>query len=205
VVADLHLEAEAATWMALRLAAAYDSDDDKSRALRRLATPVTKYWVCKRGPNHAYEALECLGGNGYTEDFPLARRYREQPVLAVWEGSGNVIALDVLRAMDPEPDSLEALDDELSSVRGQYPAFDAHVARLRALLGRVQADPVGAPGLARRLVEWLALALQGSIVIREAPSAIADAYVAARLSVDGGREYGSLAPELDLRAIVARA
>jgi putative acyl-CoA dehydrogenase len=118
-----------------------------------------------------------LGGNGYTEDFPLARRYREQPVLAVWEGSGNVIALDVLRAMDREPDSLEAFDRELSSALDHYPAFDAHVARLRALVGRVQADPVGAPGLARRLVESLAVALQGSIVIREAPSAIADAYV----------------------------
>ncbi|NBM16707.1 acyl-CoA dehydrogenase family protein [Streptomyces sp. GC420] len=205
VIADLQLEAEAATWTALRLAAAYDSDDDESVAFRRLATAVAKYWVCKRGPNHAYEALECLGGNGYTEAFPLARRYREQPVMAVWEGSGNVIALDVLRAMAREPQSVEAVDRELASALGEYPAFDAHVAATRALLGRAAADPAAGPALARRVVEALALGLQGAVVIREAPAAVAAGFVSARLGEDRGLEYGTLDPALDLAAIVARA
>ncbi|MGY1720197.1 acyl-CoA dehydrogenase family protein [Blastococcus sp. SYSU DS0552] len=205
VLADLQLEAEAATWTALRLAAAYDSEDEESVAFRRLATAVAKYWVCKRGPNHAYEAMECLGGNGYTESFPLARRYREQPVMAIWEGSGNVIALDVLRAMAREPRSVEAVDREISSALGQHREFDAHVATTRRLLARAQADPAAAPGLARRVVESLALALQGAVVIREAPGAVADAFVAARLGEERALEYGALDPSLDLAAIVARA
>ncbi|WP_338090891.1 acyl-CoA dehydrogenase family protein [Planosporangium thailandense] len=205
VIADLQLEAEAATWTALRLAAAYDSDDDESIAFRRLATAVAKYWVCKRGPNHAYEALECLGGNGYTEAFPLARRYREQPVMAIWEGSGNVIALDVLRAMAREPQSVEAVDREITSALGAYAAFDAHVAATRALLARAAADPAAAPALARRVVEALALALQGAVVIREAPTAVADGFVSARIGDDRSLEYGALDPALDLAAIAARA
>jgi putative acyl-CoA dehydrogenase len=205
VVADLQLEAEAATWTALRLAAAYDSEDDESVAFRRLATPVAKYWICKRGPHHAYEALECLGGNGYTESFPLARRYREQPLMAIWEGSSNVIALDVLRAMAREPQSVEAIDREISSALGHYPAFDAHVSGVREVVRRAQADPLAAQRLARGVVESLALALQGSIVIQAAPSAVADAYVTARLSEDRCLEYGTLATKFDLAAIVARA
>jgi putative acyl-CoA dehydrogenase len=205
VVADLQLEAEAATWTAMRLAAAYDRDDDESVAFRRLATPVAKYWVCKRGPHHAYEALECLGGNGYTESFPLARRYREQPLMAIWEGSGNVIALDVLRAMTREPQSVEAVDQEISAALGHYRAFDAHVAATRALVDRARTDTPGAQALARRVVEALALALQGSVVIREAPHAVADAFVAARLGEDRCLEYGTLALTLDVEAIVARA
>ena len=205
VIADLQLEAEAATWTALRLAAAYDGEDDQSVAFRRLATPVAKYWVCKRGPQHAYEALECLGGNGYTESFPLARRYREQPLMAIWEGSGNVIALDVLRAISREPQSVEAIDREICSALGQYPAFDAHVAGTRDLVRRAQADPVAVESLARRVVESLALALQGSLVIREAPNAVADAYAAARLDQDRHHEYGAFATKFNLAAIVARA
>ncbi|RAV00794.1 DNA alkylation response protein [Mycobacterium colombiense] len=205
VIADLQLEAEAATWTALRLAAAYDSDDDESVAFRRLATPVAKYWVCKRGPHHAYEALECLGGNGYSELFPLARRYREQPLMAIWEGSGNVIALDVLRAIAREPHSVEAFDREICSALGQYPEFDKHIAHVRESVRHAGADAAAAQGQARRLVESLALALQASIVIREAPSAVADAFVAARMSDDRHLEYGALATRLDLRAIVARA
>ncbi len=203
VIADLQVEAEAATWTALRLAAANDSEDDESVAFRRLATPVAKYWVCKRGPNHAYEALECLGGNGYTESSPLARRYREQPLNAIWEGSGSVIALDVLRAISREPQSLDAVDREISSALGHYPAFDAHVAKTRELVRRARRDPA-AQGLARRVVESLALALQGAIVIKDAPSAVADAYVGARLGEDRGLEYGALGTEFDLAAIIAR-
>ncbi|GAB2837030.1 acyl-CoA dehydrogenase family protein [Actinocorallia aurea] len=205
VIADLQLEAEAATWTALRLSAAYDRDDAESAAFRRLATAVAKYWICKRGPNHAYEALECLGGNGYTEQFPLARRYREQPVMAVWEGSGNVIALDVLRAMSREPDSVAAVDRELASALGQYPVYDAHVAATRALLGRVAKDPAAAPALARRVCEALALGLQGAVLIKEAPAAVADGFVSARLGEDRSLEYGALDTSLDLAAIAARA
>lgn len=205
VIADLQLEAEAATWTAIRLAAAYDTEDAESVAFRRLATAVAKYWVCKRGPHHAYEALECLGGNGYTEAFPLARRYREQPVMAIWEGSGNVIALDVLRAMAREPESVEAVDRELASALGVHPAYDAHIATTRTLLGRTMAQPDRAPAQARRLVEALALALQGAVLIREAPAAVADAFVAARLGADRSLEYGALAPGLDLASLVSRA
>ena len=119
VLTDLALESEAATVTAMRLARAHDVDaDEAERAFRRLATAVAKYWICKRGPDHAYEAMECLGGNGYTEDFPLARRYREQPVMAIWEGSSNVIALDVLRAIAKDPGTLAAFDAELELGRG---------------------------------------------------------------------------------------
>jgi putative acyl-CoA dehydrogenase len=205
VIADLQVEAEAATWTALRLAAAYDHDDDESVAFRRLATAVGKYWVCKRGPNHAYEALECLGGNGYTESFPLARRYREQPVMAVWEGSGNVIALDVLRAMAREPASVEAVDRELSSALGVHAAYDAHIATTRKLIAAVAADPSSAAGSARRVVEALALGLQGAVLIREAPPAVADAFVAGRLGPDRSLEYGALDPGLALATVASRA
>ncbi|MEU4564960.1 acyl-CoA dehydrogenase family protein [Actinoplanes sp. NPDC023936] len=203
VIADLQLEAEAATWTALRLAAAYD--DPSAVAFRRLATAVAKYWVCKRGPNHAYEALECLGGNGYTESFPLARRYREQPVMAVWEGSGNVIALDVLRAMAREPESVDAVDRELASALGVHAAYDAHVAATRRLIRQVAADPSSAGGQARRVVEALALGLQAAVLIREAPAAVADGFVAARLGADRSLEYGALGAGVDLAGIVARA
>src|SRR5690606_9483320 len=139
VVADLQLETEAATWTAARVSAAYDATDEESAAFARLGTAVAKYWICKRGPHHAYEALECLGGNGYTEDFPLARRYREQPVMAVWEGSGNVIALDVLRAMGREPQAVEAFVQEVGRAAGHSATFDTHVKRLHTLLGQAAA------------------------------------------------------------------
>ncbi|MCF8569517.1 acyl-CoA dehydrogenase family protein [Gordonia sp. HY002] len=204
VIADLQVEAEAATWTAMRLAAAYDDDSEQSQAFRRLATAVGKYWVCKRGPNHAYEALECLGGNGYTEAFPLARRFREQPVMAVWEGSGNVIALDVLRAMVRDPLSVDALDSEFELALGEHRAYDLHVERTRKLVAQVAADPAGAPAVARRLTESLALALQASILIRQAPASVSDAFVSGRLE-DAGQMYGVLDSRLDLAAIAARA
>ncbi|QDQ98603.1 acyl-CoA dehydrogenase family protein [Tomitella fengzijianii] len=205
VIADLQLEAEAATWTAMRLAAAYDDETGEQGPLRRLATAVSKYWVCKRGPHHAYEALECLGGNGFIENFPLARRYREQPVMAVWEGSGNVIALDVLRAMAREPETVEAFDAEVALAAGSSHAFDAHLARTRKMIAAVAADPAGAESRARRLVESMALAFQASLMVREAPTAVADGFVAARLGGDGGIEYGTLPDGVDAGAIAARA
>ncbi len=207
VLADLALESEAATALALRLARAHDEDADaQERSLRRLATAVGKYWVTKRGPEHAYEALECLGGNGYTEDFPLARRYREQPVMAIWEGSGNVIALDVLRARAREPDSAEAFAAEVELAAGAHPVLDAHWSRTRALLTELAAADDGAASgaSARRLVEDLAVALQASLLLRHAPSPVAEAFVAARLGADRGRLYGVLPRGTDLQAILAR-
>ncbi|WP_182358286.1 acyl-CoA dehydrogenase family protein [Tomitella gaofuii] len=205
VLADLHLEAEAATWTAMRLAAAYDDETGEQGPLRRLATAVSKYWVCKRGPHHAYEALECLGGNGFIENFPLARRYREQPVMAVWEGSGNVIVLDVLRAMAREPETMEAFDAEVALAAGSSPAFDAHLATMRRMIAATAADPASAESRARRLVESMALAFQASLLVREAPAAVADGFVAARLGGDGGFEYGTLPDGADAVAIAARA
>ncbi len=206
VLADLALESEAAMLTGLRLAQLFEADaTDRDAALRRLATPVAKYWVTKRGPHHAYEALECLGGNGYTETFPLALRYREQPVMAIWEGSGNVIALDVLRALTKDTASGEALADELATTRGASTLLDQHVERTLALLGSLAgADPADAQPQARRLSESLALALQGSLMLRHAPSIDAEAFLAARLGEDRGAQYGVLPAGTDAAAIVAR-
>lgn len=206
VAADLALESEAATATALRLARAHDADaDDTEKAFRRLATAVAKYWICKRGPHHAYESLECLGGNGYTEAFPLARRYREQPVMAVWEGSGNVIALDVLRAMTREPASVQAFDAELAKARGASALFDAHQDRMRAALGELASlDPVQAQLRARSVAASMALGLQASLLLRTAPTAVAEAFLVARLGPERDLEYGSLPAGTDFGAILER-
>ena len=206
VVADLALESEAATVTALRLARAHDADASETEiAFRRLATAVSKYWICKRGPGHAYEALECLGGNGYVEDFPLARRYREQPVMAVWEGSGNVIALDVLRAITREPESLAAFEAEVSMAEGSHPLFDVHLESTRALAREsAAADAADAAGSARRLVASLALALQSSLLLRFSPSPVADAFIASRLGDSPGQLYGELPRGTDFTAILER-
>jgi putative acyl-CoA dehydrogenase len=207
VVADLALETEAATATALRLARAHDDDvPTADAAFRRLATAVSKYWICKRGPGHAYEALECLGGNGYTETFPLARRYREQPVMAIWEGSGNVIALDVLRAIGREPESLEAFDAEVSLASGIHSTFDAHLAATRRLAREIgRSDAAAAAGQARRLVAALAVSLQASLLIRTAPDAVATAFVESRLGESSGQLYGELPAGLDLGSILERS
>jgi putative acyl-CoA dehydrogenase len=206
VLTDLALESEAATVTSLRLARSYDEDaSDTEIAFRRLATAVEKYWICKRGPHHAYEAMECLGGNGYTEEFPLARRYREQPVMAVWEGSGNVIALDVLRALHREPESVAAFDDEVSMARGVHPLLDAHQDRLRVRLCEIAvADDDVAQRSARTLVEAMALALQASLLTRYSPAAVSDTFVAARLGPERGHEYGTLPIGAPTREILAR-
>ncbi|MGW4480560.1 acyl-CoA dehydrogenase family protein [Rhodococcus triatomae] len=206
VAADLALESEAATVTSLRLARAHDDDaDDTEKAFRRLATAVAKYWICKRGPHHAYEALECLGGNGYTEAFPLARRYREQPVMAVWEGSGNVIALDVLRAMTREPESVQAFDAELAKARGASALFDAHHDRMRTALTELATLDQGSAQLrARSVAASMALGLQASLLLRDSPTAVADAFLVARLGPDRDLEYGSLPAGTDFGAILDR-
>lgn len=200
VVADLALETEAATLTGLRLARAHDDDaDDQERAFRRLATAVSKYWVCKRGPDHAFEAMECLGGNGYIEEFPLARRYREQPVMAIWEGSGNVIALDVLRAISREPDTVDAFIAEVSLADGEHPVFDAYLADTRTMLTGTT-DAAGA----RRLTERLALTLQASLMLRFAAPAAADTFIAARIGDDRTSLWGSLPSGADVKVILDR-
>jgi putative acyl-CoA dehydrogenase len=205
VLADLALEYEAALLSGLRLARAFEADaSDADRAFRRLATPVLKYWVCKRGPHHAYEAMECLGGNGYTEGFPLARRYREQPVMAIWEGSGNVIALDVLRALGRDAASAAAVAAELELTAGEHPTLDAHTRRTLGLLTDVQSAPDSAASQARRLTEMLALALQGSLMLQYAPRDAADAFIGARLGDDRAAQYGVLPVGMDPRPILRR-
>lgn len=206
VLADLALEYEAAMLSGLRLAQLFEAGaSDRDVALRRLATPVSKYWVCKRGPQHAYEALECLGGNGYTESFPLARRYREQPVMAIWEGSGNVIALDVLRALTRDRDSGEAFADELAGTAGASAVLDRHVDRTLSLLSRLSGAASGdAAPQARRISEDLALAFQASLMLRHAPSRDAEAFIAARLGDERRAQYGVLPVGTDAAAVVAR-
>ncbi len=203
VLADLCIESEAATALSMRMARAYDEagrGDESARALKRLGTAIGKYWVCKRGPGHAFEALECLGGNGYVEESGMPRLYREMPLSSIWEGSGNVMALDVLRALSREPAALAAYLDELGSAAGGDRRLDAFVGSLEAEF----ADPEGLEMRARRVVERMALALQGSLLVRHAPSYVADAFCASRLAGDAGLQYGTLPAGVDCEAIVAR-
>jgi putative acyl-CoA dehydrogenase len=202
VLADLALEAEAATATAMRLARAYDEagDDADAAGFARLATAVAKYHVCKRAPAHAYEALECLGGNGYVEASGMPRLYREAPLASIWEGSGNVMALDVLRAMARRPRALELFLGEVGLAAGADARLDAFTDGVRGELR----DGAELEHRARRIVERLALALQGSLLVRHAPPAVADAFCAARLAGDHGLEYGTLPVGADVEAIVAR-
>src|SRR3954469_6467418 len=204
VLADLAVESEAATVLMGRLAAATDAafaGDAGEAAFRRIGLAVGKYWICKRGPAVAAEALECLGGNGYVEDFPMARLYREAPLNSIWEGSGNVNALDVLRALAREPQALEAFFAEVSAAEGADPHLDAAVAAIKADLS----DGGDIELRARRLVERMALVLQGSLVVRHSPPAVADAFCASRLGGDWGHAFGTLPPTVDTGAIIDRA
>jgi putative acyl-CoA dehydrogenase len=211
VLADLAIESEAATATALRIACAYDRDEP---AFRRFGTAVAKYHVCKRAAAHAAESLECLGGNGFVEDSGLPLLYRDAPLAGIWEGSGNVAALDVLRAMAKEPEGLPAFLDECRLARGANAHLDAHIAAIETRTSALFAadDPrsieqrlVDAQFLARHLVEDLGFALQGSLLVRHAPAAVSDAFCAARLGGEGGRAYGTLPASVDARAIVERA
>ena len=195
VLADLCVESEAATVTAFRLARAYDrrGGDPGEAAFARIATAIAKYWICKRGPGHAAEALECLGGNGFVEESGLPRLYRQQPLQSIWEGSGNVVCLDVLRALGREPDSKAALLDEIA-LAGE-PRLTS--AAERALLEAEESQ-------ARVLVERLALALQASLLVRHAPAAVADAFCASRLGGEGGLAYGTLPESADLGSILER-
>ncbi|MEU7119936.1 acyl-CoA dehydrogenase family protein [Streptomyces zaomyceticus] len=207
VLADLALESEAATVLGLRLAAAYDAvdagggDAERERALLRIAVPAAKYWVTKRCTPLVAEALECLGGNGYVEESGMPRLLRESPLNSVWEGSGNIQALDVVRALRTEPAALDALLREVGAARGADNRLDRAI---RGLLVEL-ADLEGIEARARRLAERLALVLQGSLLVRWAPPEVADAFCASRLGGDGGAAFGTLPHTLDLRALVERA
>ncbi|MEV5353660.1 acyl-CoA dehydrogenase family protein [Streptomyces sp. NPDC052693] len=201
VLADLAIESEAATTLALRLAAACDDGGEQERALLRIAVPAAKYWVTKRCPAVAVEAAECLGGNGYVEESGMPRLMRESPLNSVWEGAGNVQALDVLRALRRESGALDAYLREVGQARGADHRLDGAIKNLLTEL----ADLEGVEGRARRLAERLALVLQGSLLVRFAPPQVADAFCAARLGGDGGAAFGTLPHTLDLAAVVRRA
>ena len=203
VLADLALESEAATVAALRLARAFEADpnNEHEQRIKRLVTPVVKYWTCKRAPQHAAEALECLGGAGYVEESDLPRLFRQSPLNGVWEGSGNVICLDVLRAIARDPAVLDAFWDEVAIARGADAILDASVDALRAECS----DLDHLESRARRLVERMALVFQAALLVRDAPAPVADAFCASRLGGDSGRAFGALPPNVDNHVIIERA
>ncbi len=203
VLADLAVESEAATITMMRLARAYDESvrDEQEHHFARLATAVAKYWTCKRAVAHAAEALECLGGNGYVEESPMPRLYREMPVNSVWEGSGNVICLDVLRVMARSPESVQAFFAEIARAHGRDRRLDTFAAELARELG----DSTGIESRARRLVERMAIALQGSLLVRYGDPTVAEAFCASRLGPDRGFGFGTLPPGSDCARIIARA
>jgi len=202
VLADLALESEAATALALRLARAYDEEGAAAAVWRRVVTPAAKFWICKRAPALAAEAMEVLGGSGYVEDCVLPRIYREAPVNSIWEGSGNVMCLDVLRALDRTPGAVDVLAQELAAGAAADARMKAFVDGLtRRLASRARSDEAQA----RALTRDLALALQAALLLRHAPPAVADAFCASRLAGEGGGVFGVLPRGADLRTIVERA
>jgi putative acyl-CoA dehydrogenase len=204
VLADLAIESEAATVSAMRLARAYDealAGEEEAQNLKRVANAVLKYWICKRAVAHAGEALECLGGNGYVEESGMPRLFRESPLNSIWEGSGNVQCLDVLRAMVKSPASVEAFFAEVSDGAVAEPRLGAFTASLREEL---PGDLETIESRARRLVEKMALALQASLLVRYGDEAIADAFCASRLSGDWGQAFGTLPAGTDFGRIIER-
>jgi putative acyl-CoA dehydrogenase len=200
VLADLALEYEGAVALAMRTARAFDAEDEAGRAFARLSVALGKYWLTKRTPGFVYECMECHGGNGYVEDGPMPRLFRESPLNAIWEGSGNVIALDILRTLAREPAALDGYAAEVGAARGESAALDRAAAEVLDGLGK------GLPSeaQARRTAERLALVLQGSLLVKHGPAEVADAFVASRLSGDWGATYGVLPAGADLGAIVGR-
>ncbi len=203
VLADLAVESEAATLLMMRLARCFDAQNDKDfeDPFRRIATAISKYWICKRTPSHVAEALECLGGNGFVEESILPRLYRESPLNSIWEGSGNVICLDVLRAMGKDPQTLKAFLEELLLGAGKDSSLDAFLHRLKNDLEAFG----GNESQARRLVERMALALQGSLLVRFGHPSIAKAFCKSRLDGDWGRAFGTLPAGTDFKGILERS
>ena len=203
VLADLAIEAEAAAWLAFRLFAALDRQEtsESERLLARIGAPIAKYWITRRTPAVVTEAVECHGGNGFIEENPMARLYREAPLNAIWEGSGNVICLDLLRSLGREAGSVDVLRAELIAAAGADRRYDAALKRLEAELPAM----IRNEGQARRLTEGLALALQASLLLRFAPPAVADAFIATRLGAGWSGQFGDLPPAIDAAALARRA
>jgi putative acyl-CoA dehydrogenase len=203
VLADLEIEAEAAELFFLRVALACDraASDPAQAAFKRIGTALGKYWVCRRAAPHAAEALECLGGNGYIEESILPRLYREAPLYSIWEGSGNVNALDVLRVLAKEPEAADAFIGEVAAVHGA----DARLDRAAVALRDDLRDPSDRERRSRRLVERMALVLGGALLVRYGEPAVADAFCASRLGGDWGLALGTLPPSCDFTTIVRRA
>jgi putative acyl-CoA dehydrogenase len=206
VLADLALESEAAMAAAMRIASAFDAGEDpRARAFRRFALSPLKYWVAKRGAGFAAEALECTGGNGYIETMqsPMAQFYRDIQINTVWEGSGNVVALDILRAAAKDPDGVAAFVSECDQATGADPRLDAHLGDLRRRIAELKTDR-DPEWSVRRLAEDMAVGLQASLLVRTAPNEVASAFCASRLG-DSGRAYGTLPAGIDAEAILERA
>ncbi len=207
VLADLAIESEAATALAMRLARAFDSEADDELALRRALTSAAKFWVCKRGCELAAEAMEVLGGNGYTEEMPLARMAREMPVNSIWEGSGNIMCLDVLRAFGKSPATRDAVLHELDRARGRHRNFDAAFERFAAAV----ATSAATEAHARRFTQMLVTLMQGGLLLRAAADAgaqaVAEGFCATRLGADSGwgAVFGASGAALDVGAIMDRA
>ncbi len=204
VLADLAVEAEAATVVVMRMAGATDRavrGDETEALLRRIGLAATKYWVCKRSTPHAAEALECLGGNGYVEDSGMPRLFREAPLMGIWEGSGNISALDTLRAMATRPECVEVLFGELESSAGEDPRLGRHVERLRNEL----ADLDTIAYRARKVAEDICLALQGALLVRHGHPAVAEAFLTTRIDGRWGGAFGTMPPGLDVAPILERA
>lgn len=200
VLADLAIESEAATVLTMRLARAYDESDETSAVFRRVLTPAAKFWICKRTPMITLEAMEVLGGSGYIEESIMPRLYREAPVNSIWEGSGNVMCLDVLRAIGRTANAADVLRHELGG--SGEPRLKAFVEKLEKRMGAADRDD---EGQARVLVRDLVLALQGALLLKHAPAAVADAFCASRLGGDNGGTFGTLPRGCDTRAIAERA
>jgi putative acyl-CoA dehydrogenase len=200
VLADLAIESEAATLLMVRLAHAFDhrEADARERAFCRIATAIAKYWLCKRTPVHVGEALECLGGNGYVEESIMPRLYREAPLYSIWEGSGNVMCLDVLRALAKDPATVEALLAELQSTTGADQRLDVYVEGIGARLATAADDKCAA----RDLTEKLALAVQASLMVRYSTPTMAEAFISSRLAGQHGQAFGTLPEEVDVKEIL---
>ena len=203
VLADLAIEVEAALALTLRVGRAMDEaeSNESAAALARIGTAIGKYWVCKRAPGHIYEALECHGGPGYIEDSIMPRLYREAPLNSIWEGAGNVMCLDVLRALGREPAAIPALLEELDAARGGHNLLDAAIDALKMEL----ADLENLELRARGITELMATALQGALLVRHAPPEVADAYCVSRLGQRWTGAYGTLPTDMDFDTIIARA
>jgi putative acyl-CoA dehydrogenase len=199
VLADLALECESAVVLAMRLARSFDTQEETELLLRRVLTPAAKYWICKRAPGVGAEAMEVFGGNGYVEEGPIARRFREMPLNSIWEGSGNIMCLDVLRALAREPRAREALDASLAIAKGRDARFDSFLARLAGELSSPQDSS------ARRLTQMIALAVQAAVLLTHGPAASAEAFLASRLALAPPAAFGTLPAGIDQMALIERA